>query len=184
MQTATKNRNPLVDWPIVRQEYESTKLSAAALARKHGTTAAGITYHAKRSAWKRPDDHSAHHNSIPSTEIVLDADSGQLTAAHISDDIEALAAMRDRIVGQHKVDVSRDAAYLNALEKNIMEKKSAPLQKLNSLATIVKIRAQLIELERQAHSILEKSGERAAVAVQVNVNVSPQDAYLQMTGKK
>lgn len=117
---------------------------------------------------------------LPAIGLKLPTNGTQLTEVPIADDIEALTAMRHRIIGQHKIDISRDAAYLNELEKAILEKKSAPLQKLNALQTIVKIRGQLIELERQAHSIAEKGSEGGKVAVQVNVNVTPQDAYRQL----
>jgi|ERR1700741_78945 len=170
-----------LDWAPIRQEFETTLISARALAEKNGITPAAITYQVKHKGWKRNAPEFAEHgNRLPATSIKLSPNGTQLTEVPIADDIEALAKLRDRIIGQHKVDVSRDMAYLNALEKDILEKKSAPLQKLNSLALVVKIRSQLIELERQAHSIVANGSDRPPVAVQVNVNVSPQDAYRQL----
>ena len=196
MQTTTTLRKS-ADWHALREEYETTAIPAAQLAKKYGVEPSNIGYHAKRKGWTRPSkvptlylepDEAKLKPAIPNLQI---AEGGELapvvgathlTSVPVSDDIEALARLRDRIIGQHKVSISRDMAYLDVLEKGIMEKKSAPLQKLNALATIVKIRGQLVDLERQAHSIA--SGvERPQVAVQVNVNVSPQDAYLQMIGK-
>lgn len=182
MSKIATGQNPTVDWAALRAEYETSLLSARALAKKYGTTPQGVTYHVKRGNWTRPEEFAEHGNRLKPESIKPNGN--VLTEVPISDDIEALAKLRDRIVGEHKVDISRDRAYLNALEKAILEKKSAPLQKLNALATIVKIRGQLVELERQAHSISGAAGERPQVAVQVNVNVSPQDAYLQMIGKK
>lgn len=170
-----------VNWAAARQEYESTLISARALAQKLGVTKAAVSYHAKSKGWKRPDEFAQHAAILPAVGIKLKADGTQLTEVPIADDIEALAALRHRIISQHKVDISRDAAYLNELEKAILEKKSQPLQKLNSLALIVKVRAQLIELERQAHAIVAGAGhEKGTTNVQINVNVSPQDAYRQL----
>jgi len=176
---AERQKSRVVDWPALRADYESTLISARALAQKHGATAASISYHVKRHAWKRPDEFAQHGNILPATSIKPDGK--QLTEVPIAEDIVALTALRDRIVGEHKVDISRDRAYLNALELAILEKKSAPLQKLNALQTIVKIRGQLIELERQAHSIAAGGDKNpAATNIQVNVNVTPQDAYRNM----
>ena len=193
----TNSSRTHVDWHALREEYENTQQSAASLARKYETSTTNVSYHARTKGWKRPDDYEKPVAYLRPAEAKLkpliaplesqDAylpvvGATHLTSVPVSDDIEALAKLRDRIIGQHKVSISRDMAYLDVLEKGIMEKKSAPLQKLNALATIVKIRGQLVDLERQAHSIAGESG-RPPVAIQVNVNVSPQDAYLQMIGK-
>lgn len=188
-----------IPWGAIREEFENSSTPGTELAKKYGINPTSIGYQVKKHHWKRPDDYSfkgvSHQTmaeraklkpAIPALEV---AEGGQLTpvvgATHltsvpISEDIDALAALRDRIIGQHKVSISRDMAYLDLLEKGIMEKKSAPLQKLNALQTIVKIRYQLVELERQAHSIVQGVGEKQQTNIQVNVNVSPQDAYRSM----
>jgi hypothetical protein len=180
--------NPTVDWAKIRTEYESSVLSVRALAKKHGTTDQGIAYHAKKKNWLRPAEYVKHANSLKPESVKLKASSGDLATvgAHLAEvpvenDMEALAALRQRIISQHKVSVSRDLGYLDLLEKSIMEKKSAPLQKLRALQDIVKIRGQLIELERQAHSIAgDNDRSPAANNVQVNVHITPQDAYRAM----
>lgn len=195
METATR-QNPLVNWAMVREEYESSLISARALAKKYNTSSQGVQYHVKRGNWQRPAEFAEHGNRLapsraklkaPALEVTAGGElvpmvgSTHLTSVPISADIEALAALRDRILSQHKVSISRDMAYLDVLQQNLMEKKSAPLQKLNALQTIVKIRVQLVELERQAHSMVAGGDAGKGVTnVQVNVNVSPQDAYRAM----
>lgn len=170
-----------VNWALVRQEYEGSLISGRALAEKYKVSPKAVSYHVQSKGWKRPDEFAQHAAILPAVGIKLKADGTQLTEVPIADDIEALAALRHRIIGQHKVDISRDAAYLNELEKAILEKKSQPIQKLNSLALIVKVRAQLIELERQAHAIAAGgASEKGQTNVQVNVTISPQDAYRQL----
>lgn len=176
----TKATRQIVNWEALRPEYETTLISARALAQKYKCTSGAISHHVKKHGWKRPDEFAQHAAILPAVGIKLKADGTQLTEVPIADDIEALAALRHRIISQHKVDISRDAAYLNELEKAILEKRSQPLQKLNSLALIVKVRAQLIELERQAHAIVAGGEPKGTTNVQINVNVSPQDAYRQL----
>lgn len=184
MPIATREKHKTTDWPAIRLAYETTLISKRALAERHGINPESIQYHVKKSGWKRPDEFAQHAAILPAVGIKLKADGTQLTEVPIADDIEALAALRHRIISQHKVDISRDAAYLNELEKAILEKKSQPLQKLNSLALIVKVRAQLIELERQAHAIVAGGEPKGTTNVQINVNVSPQDAYRQLIDGK
>lgn len=189
-------RKSNVDWACVRQEYEGSLISGRALAEKYGVTPASVSFHVRSKGWKRPDEFAQHAAikefkgaklKAPALEVTAGGElvpmvgSTHLTSVPISADIEALAALRDRILSQHKVSISRDMAYLDVLQQNLMEKKSAPLQKLNALQTIVKIRVQLVELERQAHSMVAGGDAGKGVTnVQVNVNVSPQDAYRAM----
>src|ERR1700687_2159146 len=105
---AERQKSRVVDWPALRADYESTLISARALAQKHGATAASISYHVKRHAWKRPSEFAQHGNILPSVSIKPGGN--QLTEVPISDDIEALTALRDRIVGEHKIDISKDRA--------------------------------------------------------------------------
>jgi hypothetical protein len=173
---------------MVREEYESSLISARALAKKYNTSSQGVQYHVKRGNWQRPAEFAEHGNRLKPESVKLKAPGSDLAAvgSHltevpIANDIEALAELRQRIISQHKVSVSRDIGYLDLLEKSIMEKKSAPLQKLRALQDIVKIRGQLIELERQAHSIAgDNDRSPAANNVQVNVHITPQDAYRAM----
>lgn len=184
MQSAIR-RKTNTPWATVREEYESSFTPALALAEKYNVAPSTVTYHARTKGWKRPDGIPQGGQLLPAVAISLASDGTQLTEVPIADDIEALAALRHRIISQHKVDISRDAAYLNELEKAILEKKSQPLQKLNALALIVKVRGQLIELERQAHAIVAGAGsEKGATNVQINVNVTPQDAYRQLIDGK
>lgn len=194
MKTASRS-NTLVPWAAVRHEYENSLITASALAKKYNTTSQGVGYHIAKGNWQRPAEYVEHGTRVKPMGAKLKAppvdqpENGEylpvvgathLTSVPISDDIEALEALRHRIISQHKVSISRDMAYLDVLEQGLMEKKSAPLQKLNALQTIVKIRGQLVELERQAHSIAAGTEGKGTTNVQVNVNVSPQDAYRSM----
>jgi hypothetical protein len=59
------------------------------------------------------------------------------------------------------------------------------MQRLMNIKTIVQIQETLVKLERQAHSITEEAPPPPPpVAFQVNIDLSPEDAYLTLIGRK
>jgi hypothetical protein len=93
-------------------------------------------------------------------------------------------AMRARIVAGHRVSIETDHTRLNLIAKRLDENpRLTEKMRLDALQAIVKVRETLIKLERQAHQIIEQAPAVAPVAVQVNVNVSPHEAYAQMLAR-
>jgi hypothetical protein len=165
------------DWKSIRLQYESSPLNLYAVAKLNEMALPTLAARAKKEGWAKPS--IADRNS-EGVEV------GNLPA--IPPPVEELpvaelAKMQQRTVNGHRIDVEKDMAHLNSIAAQIeASKRLTPVMKLNALGAIVKIRGQLQDLERRAWRVPE-AVEQPKVAVQVNLNLEPSAAYLEMIGK-
>ena len=161
-----------INWPPIEAAWRDTKTSCPALAAMHGITAQTLKNHMLKAGITR-NPFSSLDPGAPLTAPVAVSDGD-------------LAALRRQIVAAHRQHIGIDHARLNAISVRLDDNsKLSDKQRLDFLAIIVKVRAQLVDMERKAHSIVDATPSPAPPAmVQVNVNLSPHDAYLQLIGKK
>jgi len=97
-----------------------------------------------------------------------------------------LAKLRNAVIGRHRVDIARNMRRLELITQRLdADHRLSDMQRLMNIKTIVQIQETLVKLERQAHSITEEAPPPPPpVAFQVNIDLSPEDAYLTLIGRK
>lgn len=139
---------------------------------------------AKAEGWEREVKPVSSFSAPPAMPVEM-ADTPLATLPkdlQVADGFEALAKLQDIVLARHKAVIDLDMVYIDHLVKQLREDKRLTLiQRINAMKDVVKIRETLIDLERRAHRIVEaKEPDKPPVAVQVNVNISPAEAYQQM----
>jgi hypothetical protein len=177
----TKKVRKSVDWAPIEKAYQETKEPVSALARRFSLTSPAIAGHMRKRGILR------NATPEPLDVPVATTTSGMPLTCEPEDSpahLQALKAMRARIVADHRVSIETDHTRLNLIAQRLDQNpRLTEKMRLDALQAIVKVRETLIKLERQAHQIIEQAPAVAPVAVQVNVNIAPHDAYQQMIGR-
>ena len=163
----------IADWGPIEKEYRDTKTPVSTLAKANGITSAAISKHmSNRGILRNPP--SALPVPVEPDKPVKDVTSKELIA------------LRQAVISMHREDIQLNRRRLALISERLDAMTGlSNVQRLNALATIVKIQEAIIKMERQAHNIVEEAPPAPPpVAIQVNIDISPQDAYLQLIGKK
>ena len=162
-----------IDWKPIEKDYQTTKTPVSTLVRAYGVTHAAITSHMKREGIVR-NPPSALPVPVEPDKPVKDVTSKELIA------------LRQAVISMHREDIQINRRRLALISERLDAMTGlSNIQRLNALATIIKIQEAIIKMERQAHNIVEEAPPPPPpVAIQVNIDISPQDAYLQLIGKK
>ena len=162
----------IADWGPIEKEYRETRTSVSTLARAHGVSHATVASHMNKHGIVR---------NPPSALEVVDSKpkANELT-------IKEMKQLRDSVLSTHRAAVSLDHKRLDMISERLDSTTGlSNMQRLSALKVIVSIRETIIKLERQAHNIVEEAPPAPPpVAIQVNVNLDPQDAYLKLIGRK
>jgi hypothetical protein len=163
-----------IDWPSAEQLYRDTKMPVAAIARANSCTSMAIKLHMDKLGIVRNPPQA------------LDASSARLPAITRDNTAAELAGIRKQIIAGHAHYIALNHARLNAIAERLdANAKLTDKQRLDFLAIVVKVQATIVDMERKANSIVDAAPVAPPpVAIQVNIDLSPHDAYMQLIGKR
>lgn len=167
----------IIDWPPIEQEYVEKQTPVTTLAKAYGITPLTLMNHmTKYGIVRNPAGQLA---TVVSTPETLPKVERETTNAE-------LKALREAVIGKHRAHIDTNLRRLEMIAERLDNMTGlSNVQRLNALQQISKISEVYIKLERQAHNIVEEAPPPPPpVAIQVNVNLDPHEAYLQLIGKK
>jgi len=162
-----------IDWGPIEKDYRETKTPVSTLVKAYKVTHSAITTHMSK--------HGVVRNPLSALPIPID------NSIPIVKDITSkeLIALRNAVVAGHRDDIQLNRKRLALISERLDAMTGlSNMQRLNALKVILQCQETIIKLERQAHNIVEEAPAPPPVAIQVNVNLDPQDAYLKLIGRK
>ena len=164
----------VADWKPIEHEYANTRTSVATLSKAYNVSHSTITKHMHCYGIVR--------NPPSALPAVIDDQVKPVKEVTTKE----LRNMRTAVIGKHQDHIGLNLKRLEMICDRLDAMTGlSNMQRLNALKEVAKISEIYIKLERQAHNIVEEAPPAPPpVAIQVNVNLDPQAAYLQLIGKK
>jgi transposase-like protein len=164
----------VADWTPIERDYRNTKTTIATLARTYGISPQTVKNHMQQYGIVR---------NPPSALPTPITEPARAVKAVTKDEMRA---MRNAVIDRHQAHIDVNLKRLEMICDRLDAMTGlSNMQRLNALKEVAKISEIYIKLERQAHNIVEETPAPVPQApIQVNININPQSAYLEMIGKK